>query len=75
MASLPVISGGEAVRIFERFGWTVARQSGSHIIMTKEGQIASLSIPDHNEVARGTLRSLIRSANLTVDEFVSRLKK
>jgi len=48
----------------------VARQKSSHIIMTKQGEIATLSIPNHNEVARGTLRSLIRSANLTPDEFV-----
>ena len=38
--------------------------------MTKEGENTTLSIPDHKEVARGTLRSLIRSANLTVDEFM-----
>jgi predicted RNA binding protein YcfA (HicA-like mRNA interferase family) len=74
MASLSVISGSDAVKIFQKFGWTVARQTGSHIIMTKEGEIASLSIPNHREVARGTLRSLIRSANLTVDEFVQKLK-
>jgi len=37
--------------------------------MTKEGQIVTLSVPNHKEVARGTLRSLIRAANLTVDEF------
>ena len=49
--------------------WRARR--GSHIIMTKEGEIATLSIPDHKEVAKGTLRSLIRSANLTVDEFVA----
>ena len=73
MASLPVISGSETVRVFERFGWTVARQTSSHIIMTKEGGIVTLSIPNHKEVARGTLRSLIRSANLTVDEFVKAL--
>ena len=48
MASLPVLSGQEAVRIFETFGWTVARQKSSHIIMTKQGEIATLSIP--NEV-------------------------
>ena len=40
MASLPVIGGSEAVKVFERFGWTVARQTSSHIIMTKEGEIA-----------------------------------
>jgi predicted RNA binding protein YcfA (HicA-like mRNA interferase family) len=70
MASLPVLSGREVVRVFESFGWSVARQRSSHIIMTKEGEIVTLSIPNHKEVARGTLRSLIRSANLTVDEFV-----
>jgi predicted RNA binding protein YcfA (HicA-like mRNA interferase family) len=70
MAFLPVVSGSDVVKVFQRFGWTVARQSSSHIIMTKEGEIASLSIPNHKEVARGTMRSLIRSANITVDEFI-----
>ena len=71
MASLPVLSGREVVKTFESLGWKVARQSSSHIIMTKEGEMVTLSIPDHKEVAKGTLRSLIRAANLTVDEFVS----
>jgi len=71
MASLPALSGKEVVRVFESFGWRVARQRGSHIIMIKEGEIITLSIPNHREVAKGTLRSLIRSANLTVDEFVA----
>ncbi len=70
MASLPVLSEQEVVRVFESFDWSVARQKSSHIIMTKEGEAATLSIPNHKEVARGTLRSLIRSANLTTDEFV-----
>jgi predicted RNA binding protein YcfA (HicA-like mRNA interferase family) len=39
--------------------------------MTKSGETITLSIPDHKEVAKGTLRSLIRAANLTVDEFAS----
>jgi predicted RNA binding protein YcfA (HicA-like mRNA interferase family) len=64
------MSGRQAVAIFERFGWKVVRQSSSHVIMTKEGEIATLSVPDHKEVAKGTLRSLLRSANLTVDQFV-----
>ena len=69
MATLPVLSGSDVVKVFKRLGWTVARQSSSHIIMTKDGEFASLSVPNHREVARGTLRSLIRDANLTVDEF------
>jgi len=43
---------------------------GSHIVLTKDGEMASLSVPNHKEVAKGTLRSLIRAANLTIDEFV-----
>lgn len=74
MASLPVLSGREAVKVFESLGWEVARQSGSHIIMTRDGETVTLSIPDHREVAKGTLRSLIRAANLTVDEFVAAAK-
>ncbi len=73
MPALPVISGREAARVFAAFGWQVARQRGSHIIMVREGAIATLSIPDHTEVARGTLRSLIRSAGLTVEQFVQQL--
>jgi predicted RNA binding protein YcfA (HicA-like mRNA interferase family) len=69
-ARLPVVSGREAVRVFGRFGWTVARQSSSHIALVKAGQMVTLSVPDHKAVAKGTLRSLIRSAGLTVEEFV-----
>ena len=70
MATLPVLSGKEVVKSFEKLGWRIARQSSSHIIMTKEAEVATLSIPDHKEVAKGTLRSLIRSANLTINEFI-----
>lgn len=73
MAQLPTLSGNEVVRVFERFGWQFVRQSASHMIMVKDGEMASLSIPKHREVAKGTLRSLIRSANLTVDEFMSKI--
>ncbi len=75
MPPVPVLSGRDVVRTFERFGWRVARQRGSHIVMVKEGHIATLSIPDHKEVGRGTLRSLIRSAGLTIAEFVEEAKE
>ena len=70
MPTLPALSSQQAVRAFEQMGWEVARRRGSHIIMIKEGHIATLSIPDHKELAKGTLRSLIRSAGLTVGEFL-----
>ncbi len=69
MPDLPVLSGREVTRVFQSLGWEIARQKGSHIIMVKEGSVATLSIPDHKEVAKGTLRSLIRSAGVTVTEF------
>ncbi|MCL0042652.1 type II toxin-antitoxin system HicA family toxin [Thermodesulfovibrionales bacterium] len=52
----------------------MARHRGSHIILVKGGHIATLSIPDHREVARGTLRSLIARADITVEEFLSAIK-
>ncbi len=73
MPPLPVLSGAEVVRNFERFGWNVARQRSSHIIMTKTGEITTLSVPDHSTVAKGTLRSLIRSSGLTVAQFCATL--
>lgn len=50
------MSGREVARAFEKHGWQIARQRGSHIIMVKPGENATLSIPDHKEVAKGTLR-------------------
>jgi predicted RNA binding protein YcfA (HicA-like mRNA interferase family) len=73
MPNVPLLSGREVVRVFENFGWQVARQRASHIILVKEGARATLSVPDHKEVARGTLRALIRAAGLTVEEFAQRL--
>ena len=70
----PILSGREVVRVFESLGWRVARQSGSHIIMVKDGHIATLSVPNHREVAKGTLRSLIRLAGLTAAEFLAQCK-
>jgi predicted RNA binding protein YcfA (HicA-like mRNA interferase family) len=55
MPRLPVLSGREVVRTFTALGWQVVRQTVSHIILTKTGHLASLSVPDHREVARGTL--------------------
>ena len=61
---LPVLSGREVVKAFEKTGWEVSRQKGSHIILTREGHIATLSVPNHKEVAKGTLRKLVNQACL-----------
>lgn len=71
MPPLPVVSGEEAVRIFERAGWRRARQKGSHVSLVKSGVAVNLCIPLHRELDKGTLRKLIRLAGLSVEEFIA----
>ena len=73
MPQVPLLKPRDVTKIFKKFGWEVARSRGSHIILTKVGNIATLSIPNHSEVARGTLRSLIDKSGLTIEEFLSEL--
>jgi predicted RNA binding protein YcfA (HicA-like mRNA interferase family) len=73
VGTLANISGKEAAKSFGRAGWTAMGQVGSHLVMTKPGSRANLSVPQHKELATGTLRSLIRSAGMTVDEFLGLL--
>jgi len=75
MPSVPVLRPRDVVKTFEKLGWEVTRQRGSHIILTKQGHIATLSVPNHREVARGTLRSLIARAGVTLEEFLEVLGK
>jgi predicted RNA binding protein YcfA (HicA-like mRNA interferase family) len=69
MGRLSNISGKEAVKIFEKFGYVLDHQTGSHMILWHESNPV-LSVPNHRELAPGLLRSLIRQAGITVDEFL-----
>ena len=67
---LPVVSGVEAVRAFGKAGYELDEQHGSHMILRREDPPhRRLSVPNHKELAKGTLRTLIREAGLTVEEF------
>lgn len=68
---LPRVSGAEAVKAFQRAGWLVSWQKGSHVIMTKRGTVFTLSVPQHPELGPGLLRDLIRKAGITIEEFVA----
>jgi len=74
MAKLANISGKQAVKAFKKFGWNVVGQVGSHVVMTKPGMKANLSVSQHKEVSIGLLRKLIRFAEIEVDEFLERCK-
>ncbi len=67
--SLRLCSGSETVRKFQEAGWTVSRQKGSHVMMTKSGFQWTLSIPQYNELGPGLLRKLISQAGLSAEEF------
>lgn len=74
MPRLPVVSGMEIVKAFAKIGYMVNHQTGSHIIVRHAAPPnRHLSVPNHREVAKGTLRGLIRDAGLTVEEFVELL--
>ncbi|MCZ6793924.1 MAG: type II toxin-antitoxin system HicA family toxin [Planctomycetota bacterium] len=73
MPKLPVISGRQARRAFEKAGWIFNHQRGSHMVLVRAGIPINLTVPDHRELDRGLLRGLIRDAGLTVEEFVALL--
>ncbi|GAB6268829.1 MAG: type II toxin-antitoxin system HicA family toxin [Smithella sp.] len=69
MLDLPHISGSEAIKLFEKLGFKVVRQRGSHVVLRKEDR--GCVIPVHKELAIGTLRSAIKQAGITADDFVN----
>lgn len=68
--SLPVISGSECVRALLALGYVVIRQRGSHVRLSCEGR-SPVTVPLHAELARGTLRSILRTVEISVEEFVA----
>jgi predicted RNA binding protein YcfA (HicA-like mRNA interferase family) len=69
MGRLSNISGKKVIKIFQEFGYIIDHQTGSHVILWHETK-PILSVPNHKELAPGLIRSLIRQANITVDEFI-----
>jgi len=70
MSGLPIVSGRQLVKGLAKLGYAVDRQRGSHVILrhTKPPH-RRLVVPDHDEIAKGTLRALLRDAGLTVEEL------
>ncbi|HOO40351.1 MAG TPA: type II toxin-antitoxin system HicA family toxin [Syntrophales bacterium] len=72
MPELPHISGNEAINLFERMGFKVVRQRGSHVVLRKDDR--GCVIPLHKELAVGTLRSAIKQAGITDADFINAYK-
>jgi predicted RNA binding protein YcfA (HicA-like mRNA interferase family) len=73
LSKLPVISGRDLVRILGRFGFVLDRQKGSHMIMVRTDPMTTLTVPDHRELDRGTLRAILRQADITPQQLVGAL--
>ena len=75
MPKLPVISGQKLVKALAKLGYIVDHQTGSHIILRHKDQPhRRLTVPNHNELAKGTLRAIIRQAGLAREEFLNLIK-
>lgn len=55
MPKLPRVSGREASRVFQKAGWDVARQRGSHVVLIKSGSIYTLSVPPASDFGAGAV--------------------
>ncbi|MCB9422410.1 MAG: type II toxin-antitoxin system HicA family toxin [Ardenticatenaceae bacterium] len=75
MPKLRRVSGDEAIRALEKLGFYQVRQRGSHIILKKEtpGGLVGCVVPLHRELAVGTLRGILRQAQVSPDEFMAQL--
>jgi predicted RNA binding protein YcfA (HicA-like mRNA interferase family) len=73
MSGLPVVSGQECVKALQKVGYYFKRQTGSHFVLRKDDPFSQLVVPNHKQLDRGTLRSIIRQADLSVNEFTNLL--
>jgi predicted RNA binding protein YcfA (HicA-like mRNA interferase family) len=73
VSQLPRISGQDCVKALQKVGFYQKRRESSHIILRRDEPFAQLVVPDHQPLAKGTLRAIIRDSGLSVEEFVSLL--
>lgn len=73
MTKLPIISGRECIAALRQVGFYPTSQKGSHITLRRDDPFARVTVPDHKELKRGTLRIIIRQAGLSVEDFVKLL--
>ena len=74
MPKLPVLSSNDVLRILRKFGFRVHRQTGSHIHLWNEERKLLVTVPNHRELAKGTLISIMKQAKIERDEFLSKVK-
>ena len=74
MSVVPRISGKELCKALAKIGFEIDHQTGSHIILRNiHPPYRRLTVPNHKELAKGTLRKIIRESGLSVEELRSLL--
>ena len=75
MPELKILSGKKVISTLEKLGFVQVRQKGSHVILKKiiDNQDIGCVVPLHKEVAIGTLKSILKQANLTANEFIENI--
>ncbi len=73
MPKLTNISGKKAVKAFLKFGYIHVHTSGDHAILQKSNS-PTLSIPLHKEVAQFLLKSQVKRAEISINDFIKALK-
>jgi predicted RNA binding protein YcfA (HicA-like mRNA interferase family) len=75
MPKLRRVSGKQAIRALEALGLVQVRQRGSHVVLRRDSPEGTTGcvVPVHRELAVGTLRSILRQANVSVEEFMAEL--
>ena len=68
------LSSRDCIKALERGGFREVRQKGSHVVMRRDDPFAQVVVPETRKLPIGTLRSIIRSAGLTVEDFIALLK-
>jgi len=69
---LPIISADECIIVLRRLGYELARQKGSHVRLTCSGR-APVTVPMHRTLKRGTLKAILRTAELSLEDFLAAL--
>ena len=67
--AIKLCSGAQTVKKLQKLGWEIARQKGSHVMMTKPDYPYTISIPQHKELGIGILSKILKQANISPDEF------
>ncbi len=70
--ALPVVSARQTIRALEKVGFAEVSRKGSHVKL-RNGSGRTVIVPDHRELARGTLASILRQAGIAIDEFLDLL--